>query len=376
MRVLAVNTGSATLKCGVFDVQGEHVAEIARVRVEVGTADIREAVHRAIADLDGVASSVDAVGHRVVHGGRELVEPVVLDEVSERTIEALSILAPLHNPVSLAAIRVVRERLPGVPMVGVFDTAFHSRRPEASMRYAVPRELAESEGLLRYGFHGIAHGSLVESLARVERVPESEVHAVTLQLGQGCSACAVAGGRSVETSMGFTPLEGLPMGTRSGDIDPGLVLHLLRKGWSPAELEDLLVHRSGLLGLAGSSDMRTVLEAAASGARDALLARDLFVRRVVLAVGGYLTLLGGRGSVVFGGGIGEGSPEVRRRVCELLGSWGVTLDAAANEGIREGRISTVDSRPVYVLCTDEERAIAREAAELLGRCPAAGHPEV
>ncbi len=367
MRVLAVNTGSSTLKCGVFDVRGKSVTAVARVLVEIGQGDlIADAVRGAVDQLGGATRSLQAVGHRVVHGGRRLVESAVLDEAAEREIEDLSILAPLHNPAALTAIRVVRELLPGVPMVGVFDTAFHSGRSDASLHYALPLELAEREGLFRYGFHGIAHASLAASLARWNGVEESEVYAVTLQLGQGCSACAVAAGRSVETSMGFTPLEGLPMGTRCGDVDAGLVLQLLRKGWTADQVDELLSRRAGLLGLAGSADMRTVLAAAAEGERGAVLARDLFVRRVVLVVGAYLTLLGGRGSVVFAGGIGEGSPEVRRRVCELLCGWSVTLDSAANERGREGRISTEGSRPVYVLRTDEEPAIARAAAKLLG----------
>lgn len=373
MRVLAVNTGSATLKCGVFEVGAAGVKELARTHAEGGIADVGGTLRQALARLGAEASALDAVGHRVVHGGRRLFQSTVIDGATERAIEELVALAPLHNPAALAGIRAARAVLPDLPMVAVFDTAFHAGRSEASLYYALPRELAEREGLFRYGFHGIAHASLVESLARHGGIPESEVYAVTLQLGQGCSACAVAQGRSVETSMGFTPLEGLPMGTRAGDVDPGLVLHLVRSGESVDQIEELLQQRSGLRGLCGNGDMREVLRAAARGESAAILARDLFVRRVALVVGAYLTLLDGRGAIVFGGGIGENSPEVRQRVCETLGAWDVRLDPSANERGADGLVSLPDSRPVYALRTDEERRIASEAASVINA--ATGGPE-
>jgi acetate kinase len=220
--------------------------------------------------------------------------------------------------------------------------------------------------LVRYGFHGIAHESLVRSLAEAERKPTTEVTAVTLQLGGGCSACAVAAGRSVETSMGFSPLEGLVMATRSGDVDPSVVLALIDGGRTPAEVRDLLSRRSGLVGLAGDADMRHVLAAEAAGQEPARVAVALFVRRVVMRVGAYLTLLGGRGSLVFGGGIGTHSAEVRRRVADGLAAWDVALDPERNlEPAVEGLIARPGTRPVYVFETDEERLVARETYDRL-----------
>jgi acetate kinase len=235
------------------------------------------------------------------------------------------------------------------------------------MHYALPVDLAESFGVFRYGFHGIAHTSLVESLAALEGLSIREVNAVTLQLGAGCSACAVAAGRSIETSMGYSPLEGLMMATRSGDVDPAVVLELLDRGRSAAEVRELLTGRSGLAGLAGDADLRRVLAAEAAGEERARLAVALFVRRIVSTVGSYLTLLGGQGSLVFGGGIGTHSAEIRERVVAGLGAWNLALDRGRNEAHRRGRISAPGSRPIYVFDTDEERVIARNVHDLLAR---------
>jgi acetate kinase len=287
--------------------------------------------------------------------------PVRIDAEVERSIEAFSHLAPEHNPAALEGVRLARELFPEAPAVAVFDTAFHLGRAEESIRYALPWELGESLGLVRYGFHGIAHESLVRSLAEIESKPTTGVTAVTLQLGGGCSACAVAAGRSVETSMGFSPLEGLVMATRSGDVDPSIVLELIDRGESPAEVRELLCRKSGLEGIAGDADLRKVLAAEAGGRERARVAVALFVRRIVMRVGAYLTLLGGRGSLVFGGGIGTHSAEVRRRVADGLAAWNVALDPERNRepGVR-GLISRPATRPVYVFETDEERLIARE----------------
>jgi acetate kinase len=250
-------------------------------------------------------------------------------------------------------------------MVAVFDTAFHAGRAPESMRYALPWELSDRLGLLRYGFHGIAHASLVESLAEACGCAMEAVTAVTLQLGAGCSACAVARGRSVETSMGFSPLEGLVMASRAGNVDATVVLELQRQGSTPEEVRDLLTRRSGLRGLAGDEDLRRVLAAGADGDERARVAVALFVRRIVATVGAYWTLLDGDGALVFGGGIGTGSAEIRRRVCDGLGAWGVALDAERNAG-GAGRISPAGSRPVFVFETDEEQLLARSASRVLG----------
>src|SRR5262245_17270067 len=299
MRVLVLNGGTGTVKAALCEVSQSGVTTLSREKVEAkGSRDPGELFPEALSRFGAALDPVEAVGHRVVHGGTRFTGAVWIDRDVEAAIGELVPLAPLHNPVALAGIRAARERLPRLPMAAVFDTAFHAARPEVSRYYALPRELSDSLELYRYGFHGIAHASLVEETAALERRPPAEVTAVTLQLGQGASACAVDRGRPVETSMGFTPLEGLVMGTRSGNIDPALVLHLLRGGKTLDEVEDLLTRRSGLLGLCGSADMRTVLAAEGAGDRRAALAVDLFVRRVVETAGAYFTLLEGRGSLV------------------------------------------------------------------------------
>ena len=234
------------------------------------------------------------------------------------------------------------------------------------MRYPLPREVVEPLGIVRYGFHGIAHASLVDVLAATQNTASRDVDAVTLQLGAGCSVCAIRAGRSIETSMGFSPLGGLPMATRPGDLDPGVVLELLRSGRSHAEVEELLTRRSGLKGMAGSADLRDILQAESRGDEDARLAVEMLVHRIVCLVGAYLTLLDGHGAIVFGGGIGRHSDELRRRVAARLGAWNVELDPTRNADGSPGLISTPSSRPVHVFDTDEETAIARSAVHLLG----------
>ncbi len=367
MRIAVVNAGSATVKAALAEVSAAGVARVrARGFAEVGAgADYAAGTREALVAVGATPGSVDGVGHRVVHGGAGRVDPVTIDEEVVREIEARSALAPLHNPPALAALRAARVQLPDVPHFAAFDTAFHARRTPESMQYALPPDVSAPLGLLRYGFHGIAHASLVESLAEAEGVSPEAVDAVTLQLGAGCSACAVARGVSIETSMGFTPQSGLVMATRAGDVDPGAVLALVRSGRSAAEVDALLAQRSGLLGLAGSADMRVVLAAEGRGEPGARLALALFVRRIVATAGAYFTLLGGRGALVFGGGIGANAPEVRHRVCAGLGAWGVALDEDANSRNTPGRISRPGTRSVYALATDEERWIARAVARLL-----------
>lgn len=371
-RVAVLNAGTATLKVAVMDVRANSAN--VEYRAEHGWSEGRDPEALVEAALGRIDASFDALGHRVVHGGAGFSAPVPIDSKVERRIEELAALAPLHNELALHGIRAARRRFPEIPSFAVFDTAFHARRPAASMSYALPPGLVEELALRRYGFHGIAHAALTESLAAQLRAAPSEVTAVTLQLGSGCSACAVREGRSIETSMGHTPLEGLVMATRSGDIDPAIVVHLARAGYTPDEIERLLNCRSGLLGLAGSSDVREILDAEERGDDRAGLALQVFVHRIVQTIGAYFTLLDGRGALVFGGGIGSHSAEIRRRVAEGLAAWGIELDAGLNTAGGPGRISRDGSRDVYALRTDEERLIARETAGLIDSLPGGTRP--
>ena len=293
--------------------------------------------------------SIDAAGVRVVHGGSKLVSPVRVDDAVIAEINRLAELAPLHNPAAVKAIEETRRKLPDVPVVAVFDTAFHQTMPPVASNYAVPPSL----GVRRYGFHGISY-SYVSSRVDAKR------H-IVCHLGNGASVCAIHDGRSVETSMGFTPMEGLVMGTRAGDLDPGVILYLLRRGKSEQELDDLLNHRCGLLGVSGrSGDVRELESAARRGDEAAALALEMFAYRVTKYIGAYATVLGGVDAVTFTAGIGEHSAFIRSRVCEPLAFLGVELDEDLNHASRtdERRISrgAVD---VWVIPTNEELEIAR-----------------
>lgn len=366
MRVAVLNAGSTGVKAALVDVDADGAAVRRRTSRAVDPGQgAGAAFDAALAAFGAEAGEVDAVGHRVVHGGTRFRTPVRIDASVEAALDALGPLAPLHNPPALEGVRAAHRHLPDRPMVAVFDTAFHAGRPPESLRPALPWALCDELGLYRYGFHGIAHASLVEALADAQGTRLDDTHAVTLQLGGGCSGCAVEGGRSVETSMGSSPLGGLPMATRSGDLDPGVVLELLRRGRDAAELTRLLGERSGWLGMAGSADLREVLRAEASGDERSRVAVALFVRRVVSLVGAYWTLLGGRGALVFGGGIGTHAAEIRRRVVEGLSAWNLELDAAANAAGAPRRITTPSSRPAWVFETDEETPIARDVWRVL-----------
>lgn len=393
MRVLAVNCGSSSLKFKLVEV-GRTTRTIAGGLVErIGdenpslTLNVEDVVfdeHTSAPDheaavlvvLDRLASAElpapEAFGHRVVHGGDRFAGPAVIDGDVVSHIEALGELAPLHNGPSLAAIRAsLREISPPTPMVAVFDTAFHRTMPESASLYPIPIELAEKHGIRRYGFHGTAHSCMVERYCAITDTPVEDARLITLQLGNGCSATAVSRGRSVDTSMGFTPLEGLMMGTRSGNVDPSLVGFLTRReGVDTAEVEGWLNKRSGLLGISGTSrDVRELLDAEASGDGSAALALEMFCESVRKQIGAYLTILGGADAIVFGGGIGENAPLIRERVLTGMGWCGLDLDTARNAnavGV-ESRISAEDSKiHAYVVSVDEEIKIAKETARLLG----------
>jgi len=320
-------------------------------------------------------SQIEAVGHRVVHGGERFSQSVVIDDTVLTEIEALSELAPLHNPASLAGILGAREVLGStVPMVAVFDTAFHHTLPPAARIYALPHELAARHQIRRYGFHGTAHASLVAGYAAFTGSTLEKDRLITLQLGNGCSVTAIAGGKSVETSMGFTPLEGLVMGTRSGDLDPSIVSYLAqREKVDASEVERWLNEQSGLLGVSGrTNDMRELEAAAQAHDERAALAIELFCYRARKYIGAYLAVLGGADAIVFGGGIGENSPEIRGRICAGMEWCGLLLDVERNKATvhlppgSAARISQdAAALAVYVVADDEESWIARETVRCL-----------
>ena len=381
--VLVLNAGSSSLKWqllvpetaavlarGVVERIGERTADGGGV-ADMGAALQRVAAELAERELDHV--QLRGVGHRVVHGGAAFSSPVVIDHVVLDAIRDLVPLAPLHNPGAIAGIEAARRRF-GVPSVAVFDTAFFATLPPAAATYAIPRDLTEQQGVRRYGFHGTSHRYVSQVVADTLGRPLAELDQVVLHLGNGCSASAIRGGVAVETSMGLTPLQGLVMGTRSGDVDPGLPAFLHRRlGLSVDEIDTLLNTESGLKGLAGVNDFRELQELRAAGDPSAQLAFDVTVHRLKLYVGGYLAVLGRLDALTFTAGVGENSPALRAAVVAGLGGLGLELDAAANEApAREARVvSTAGSRTaILVVPTNEELAIARQTAELLE----GGHP--
>ena len=369
--VFVLNTGSSSVKFRVVDSRSGAVSAEGIVdRIgEAGsdTADHRAAIDRILAGLDG--SSIDAVGHRIVHGGTRFVQATPIDDAVEAGIEQLAPLAPLHNPPGLLGIRAARAALPGVPQVAVFDTAFHAQLPEAARTYAIDAALADEHGIRRYGFHGTSYRIVSERAAEFLGRPLEQLRLIVLHLGNGASAAAIAGGRSIDTSMGMTPLEGLVMGTRSGDLDPAVLLYLQRNaGMTVDQLDDLLNRRSGLLGLSGRSDMREVIAAAEGGDPAAGLAFEVYLHRLRHYLGAYLAILGGVDALVFTAGVGENSPQVRAAALEGLGALGLQVDASANARPGSGarRISPAGAQiDVLVIPTDEELQIARETASVL-----------
>ena len=326
--------------------------------------------------------AIDAVGCRVVHGGARLVKPTrvtasVLDE-----LRALKDLAPLHIPADIAVLEQVQQSLPQIPVIAVFDTAFHQTLPPVAYTYALPAEVSAKYKLRRYGFHGISHAYVSERL--IERLGRGAqgTKIITCHLGSGASVCAVRDGQSIDTSMGLTPMEGLVMGTRSGDVDPGLVLYLIRTaGMTAGEVDDLLNNQSGLRGMSGlSADVRDLEQAASEGNERAKLALEVFAYRARKYIGSYLAAMTGADAIAFTGGIGENSSAVRGAICAGLSWLGVELDAernAAHTAAREGRISAESSRvAVYVIPTNEELLIARDTSFMLRAERLKTHPSV
>lgn len=401
MKVIVINCGSSTLKFQFIEVQDEDMILGQEKLLASGTIDRiggngviqftaksgkcvqktaivnnhGEASRRVLGWLSSIGllgpDGLEAVGHRVVHGGDRFVEPVLIDDEVMNAIATLGHLAPLHNGPSLEAIRAAREALgPYVPQVATFDTTFHRLLPERASHYAIPYQLAAKHNIRRYGFHGLAHRYMTERYATMMATPLDEVKIITLQLGNGCSATAVAGGCSVDTSMGLTPLEGLMMGTRSGDIDPSLAVFLAQQEDVTAEeVENWLNTKSGLLGVSGCSrDMRELLKAECQGDARAALAVEMFCYRVKKYIGSYLAALGGASGIVFGGGIGENTPEVRARILAGMEWCGLELDEKRNVDTKgvEGRISTDDATlHAYVIPVNEATIIARDTVRCL-----------
>ncbi len=325
MRILVLNAGSSSLKTSLLDDDRELFAESAPVRDGAIDAQALESV------VDR-AGDIDAVGHRVVHGGREFVAPVVIDDDVVDRLRKLIPLAPLHQPLALQAMELGRQ-LVEQPHVACFDTAFHAQLSDVASTYALPEEWRQRWGLRRFGFHGLSHAYASRRAAELMG-RSSGLRVVTCHLGAGASLAAVREGVSIDTTMGFTPLDGLVMATRSGSIDPGLVLWLVREGGiPPAELLDALEHRSGLLALAGTADMRAVLRAEAEGDDAAALATAVYIHHLRGGIAQMVAALGGLDGIVFTGGVGENAPEVRDRAAEGLGYLGVALDPAGNDAV-------------------------------------------
>ena len=394
MKILVLKSGSSSLKYQLFDMKDESVMAKGLVEkiglpgsvlnhymgdgtktiietdipshataIEMVTAALTHAEHGVIAGM----GEINAVGHRTIHGGTIsascLITPEVMAEM-ERLVE----LAPLHNPPAILGIKACSEKIPGVPMAGVFDTAFHQSMPSSSYIYSLPYEYYEKYQLRRYGFHGTSHRYVsARALQLLGDPPHSKL--ITCHLGNGSSVCAVIDGRSYDTSMGFTPLEGLTMGTRSGDIDPAIVTYIMDKeGLTPDEMNNVLNKKSGLMGVSGvSSDMRYIEEAAEKGNDRAKLALDIFARGVVRYIGAYAAEMNGADAVIFTAGIGENGIAIREAICSKLGYMGLVLDKEANN--KRGAeicISTADSRlKAFVIPTNEELMIARDTMELI-----------
>ncbi|GEK45991.1 acetate kinase [Bisbaumannia pacifica] len=380
-RHLILNGGSSTLKFALYEGEArrlrgliERIGATPRLRLSQAPAGLSPPAALAAPDtpaaaaalLDWLAASeeltgLDAIVHRIVHGGRDFAAPVILDEATLARLDALSPLAPLHQPQALAVVRACRERLPGPLQIGCFDTAFHHDQPRLHQLFALPRALSE-EGILRYGFHGLSYAYIARRLAELDG-DKAGGRAIVAHLGQGASLCAMHRGRSLATTMGFTALDGLMMGRRCGALDPGVVLYLQQqRGWDIGRIERLLYHDSGLLGVSGhSDDMRDLLSRQDAACQEAV---DLFVHRLVREIGALVAVLGGLDTLVFTAGIGEHAAPIRQRVCEALAWLGVALDPERNAA-HGPRLDRGHGPRLWVLATDEEAEMRQEAMTLM-----------
>ena len=372
-KVLVVNSGSSSLKYQLFDMKSE--TRLAKGLVERigcgGPKDHAEALKNVVAQLGDAAKGIDAIGHRVLHGGEVFTDSALMNKANMAKAKKLVKFGPLHMPANLGGIEACEKIFKGVPNVGVFDTAFHiATMPDCAGLYAIDPKFYKKYGIRKYGFHGTSHKFITQAAAKFLKKPLSKVNLVTCHLGNGSSLAAIKNGRVVDTTMGLTPLAGLVMGTRCGNIDPAAVLSIMEsEHLTPHEADTLLNKKSGLLALTGSSDCRDICAKAAKGDRHAELALEMLAYRVALYLGGYNTVIGGADAIVLTGGIGENSTEVRERILKRLGALGIKLDRAANKVRGEQKvISTKDSKiPVVVIPTNEELMIARETVAVLSK---------
>ncbi|MEU1478505.1 acetate kinase [Streptomyces sp. NPDC005760] len=394
-RVLVLNSGSSSVKYQLLDMRdssrlavglveriGEqssrlkHTPEGGESREWTGPIADHDAALKAVAEelaKDGLgldSPELAAIGHRVVHGGKTFTEPTVIDDAVLAEIERLIPVAPLHNPANLTGIRTARALRPDLPQIAVFDTAFHTTMPESAARYAIDVETADAHRIRRYGFHGTSHAYVSRATAELLGKSPDEVNVIVLHLGNGASASAVRGGRCVDTSMGLTPLEGLVMGTRSGDMDPAVIFHLMRVGkMSTDEIDTLLNKKSGLIGLCGDNDMREIRRRVDEGDEQAKLAFDIYIHRLKKYIGAYYAVLGRVDAIAFTAGVGENAAPVREAAVAGLEELGLLLDPERNAVRADGPrlISRENSRvTIAVVPTDEELEIATQTYALVG----------
>jgi acetate kinase len=394
MKVLVINAGSSSVKYHLYEMpQAEVLATGVVERIAEPASELRHVAHGAthtrtvqVKDIAGAMeivfetlvdsrvgvleqlSEIEAVGHRVVHGGEEFTGSVIIDDKVIASVVKFADLAPLHNPPNLAGILAAQLHLPNAKQVACFDTAFHATIPKVAYMYALPYELYEKYGIRRYGFHGISHRYVARRAAALMGRGKYDINAITCHLGNGCSVTAVKSGRSIDTSMGLTPLEGVPMGTRSGDLDPAILFYLADKGYDVKALKNLCNKQSGLLGLSGiSNDVRRLEEFIGRGDARAKLAIDVFCYRIKKYIGAYAAVLDTVDAVVFTGGIGEHAAFLREQICNAVTQIGLKLDYEANKQTieKEAEISTPDSQvKVFVIPTNEQLAIAKDTYEL------------
>ena len=394
MKILVINAGSSSIKYQLFEMPGrnilakgmverisspdaqlvhscngqKHVAQVAAPDHDAGMDVILSTLADEIIGAVSNISEIQAVGHRVVHGGEEFTGSVVINGHVLESIERFADLAPLHNPPNLTGIRAAMHSLPNAVQVACFDTAFHTTIPQMAYLYALPYEMYEKYRVRRYGFHGTSHRFVARCCAKLMGIDKTQANIITCHLGNGCSMAAVKEGKSVDTSMGLTPLEGLVMGTRSGDIDPAILFYLGEKGYSIEQLNNMCNKKSGLLGVSGvSNDMRNLKKLVAEGNERAKLAVDIFVYRIKKYMGTYTAVLGRLDAIVFTGGIGENNPDLRAQVCAEQSQIGIEIDDTKNNAnsSNDRLISADTSRvKVFVIPTDEEAAIATDTYEL------------